>query len=124
MPNKKRILLIEDETDLVELYKLKLEEAGYELKTATKGYEGLELAKKEEPQLILLDIILPQMDGFAVLKELKSDKATQHIPIILLTNLGQKTDIEKGQKLGADDYLVKANLTPTQIIAKIKSYLK
>ena len=81
------------------------------------------MAKKENPDVILLDIILPQMDGFSVLKKLKSDSATKNFPVILLTNLGQDGDVKKGLELGAIDYLIKANYTPSQVVEKVKSLL-
>lgn len=122
--SSKKIILIEDDKTLVEMYSLKFKEAGLELIVVTDGMAGLELIRKEKPNLVLLDIMLPKMDGFAVLTELKKDQQTKNIPVLLLTNLGQKNDIEKGKKLGTDDYIVKSSLTPTQVIEKIKSYLK
>ena len=84
---------------------------------------GLDQAKKIDPDVILLDIILPQMDGFTVLKALKEDKATKNVPVVLLTNLGQDGDVKKGLELGAVDYLIKANFTPAQVVDKVKSVL-
>ncbi len=120
----KKIVLIEDDNVILEMYKLKFKEEGFELSLATDGEEGLELIKKEKPALVLLDIILPKMDGFAVLAALKKDDSTKNIPVLLLTNLGQKADIEKGKEMGANDYIVKSSLTPTQVVEKIKNYIK
>ncbi|OGY47287.1 MAG: hypothetical protein A3J62_02655 [Candidatus Buchananbacteria bacterium RIFCSPHIGHO2_02_FULL_38_8] len=119
-----KILLVEDDQTLIEMYQLKIKEGGLDLLLAPDGEIGLELAKKELPAVILLDIMMPKMDGFAVLTELKKDSKTKNIPVLLLTNLGQKADIEKGQKLGANDYIVKSSMTPSQVLEKIKSFLK
>ncbi len=120
----KNILIIEDEKSVSDMYKTHLENKGYQIAVSSNGKEGMELAKKEKPDLILLDIILPQKDGFTVLGKLKADKSTKKIPIVLLTNLGQDDDKKRGKDLGARDYLIKANLTPSQIGEKIKEYLK
>ena len=121
--NKKTILVIEDDPVLSVMYKTKLEAEGYTIISASNGVEGLASAKAEKPDLILLDIIIPQLDGFSVLEELKEDVKTKKTPVILLTNLGTDEDKEKGQKLGAVDYLVKANYTPEQISSEIKKFL-
>ena len=118
------ILLVEDDPTLIEIYKMKFTEDGYQVTVATSGVEGLAVAVREVPQIILLDIILPEMDGFAVLEALKKEPKTKDIPVLLLSNLGQDSDIAKGKKLGAADYLVKANFTPSQLADKIKSILK
>jgi len=121
---KTKVLIVEDEEMLVNMYISKFEKEGFEPIKALNGREGLELAKKENPAIVLLDIIMPEMDGFMVLKELKVDPKTKNIPVIMLTNLGQDEDIQKGNKLGAKDYLVKANLTPAQVVDKVKEILK
>ena len=127
MPNEikegKKVLLIEDEEMLSEMYKMKFVAEGFEFIKAKDGESGLELAKKEKPDIILLDIIMPKMDGFAVLKELKSDATTKRAKVILLTNLGQDEDVKKGKSMGADDYLVKANFTPMQVVDKVRQVL-
>jgi len=119
-----KVLLVEDDQILIEMYEMKMKEGGLNLLLASDGETGLELARKELPSVILLDVMMPKMDGFAVLTELKKDEKTKDIPVLLLTNLGQQADIEKGQKLGASDYIVKSSLTPTQVLEKIKEYLK
>ncbi|HNV96728.1 MAG TPA: response regulator [bacterium] len=125
MTNKKiKVLIVEDEEMLVNMYISKFEKEGFEPMKASNGKTGLELAQKENPNIILLDVIMPEMDGFMVLKELKSDAKTKNIPVIMLTNLGQDEDIKKGNELGAKDYLVKANLTPAQVVDKVKEILK
>jgi DNA-binding response OmpR family regulator len=122
--NQSKILLVEDDQTLIEMYTLKFSEAGLTLLTAQNGLGGLEIAEKELPEVILLDVMMPKMDGFAVLTELKNNAKTKNIPVLMLSNLGQKTDIEKGQQLGAADYIVKASMTPTQVLDKVKSLLK
>jgi DNA-binding response OmpR family regulator len=119
-----KILLIEDDQMLLDMYTLKFSEAGYEVFKAGTGKLGYEIAKKNKPDVILLDIILPQMDGFMVMENLKKDAVTKKIPVFFLTNLKQENDVEKGKELGAIDYLVKAMLTPTQILEKVEKYLK
>lgn len=120
---KTKIVLVEDDVTLADMYSIKFTQEGFDLKVASNGGQGLETVKKELPKLVLLDVILPGMDGFAVLKEIKSDDATKGIPVILLTNLGQDADMEKGKQLGAADYLVKASLTPGEVVEKVRALL-
>lgn len=122
--DRKKILIVEDDKFLRELIVKKLSEEGFITLEAIDGEEGLKKAKEEKPDLILLDLILPGIDGFEVLDKLKKDQETKSIPVIVLSNLGQKEDIEKGLKLGAFDYLVKANFTPGEIIEKVKNALR
>ncbi len=119
-----KIFLVEDDPTLIDMYSIKFKDEGYDVIVSSQGTDAPEVAKKEVPDIILLDIILPGMDGFAILEAVKKETKTKHIPVILLSNLGQDSDIEKGKKLGATDYLVKANFTPTQILEKIKSIIK
>lgn len=123
MTAHKKIIIVEDENFLVDMYKLKFEQAGFDVLTAENGKRGLELSLKEKPDLILLDIVLPEMDGFEVLAELKKNKQTKDIPVLIFSNLGQKEEIEKGIKLGADAYVVKANYTPEQLIKHVKKLI-
>ena len=118
-----KILLIEDDNLLVEMYKAKFEKAGFEMVTALDGEKGLEAARQEKPDLILLDMVLPQKDGYQVLEELKQDENTKDITVIILSNLGQSAEVKKGKEGGADDYLIKANLTPGQLVEKIEKKL-
>lgn len=119
LKNKKKILLVEDDPMISSIYEAKFKADGFEVLIAADGARGIELAKNEKPDIIMLDIILPGLDGFSVLEEIKKDKTTQAIPVVMLTNLGTEEDKAKGQKMGALDYLVKANLTPGQISEKI-----
>ncbi len=117
------ILLVEDDSFLANIYKTKFEMEGFTVNVAENGELGLKEAKKKKPDLILLDILLPKMDGFTVLQHLKADSALKDVPVILLTNLGQKDDVEKGLKLGAADYLIKAHFKPSETVDKVKKVL-
>lgn len=120
----KKILIVEDDKFLRELISQKLMKEGYDIAEAVDGVKGVEAVKSEKPDLVLLDLILPELDGFGVLAKVKEDPQASQIPIIILSNLGQKDDIEKGLKLGATDYLIKAHFTPNEIVDKIKTILK
>jgi len=119
-----KIILVEDDENLAEMYTMKFKEEKIVFLYAADGLAGLELVQQETPQVVLLDIMMPKMDGFAVLSEMRKNEKTRNIPVIMLSNLGQEADIEKGQALGATDYIVKATMTPSQVIAKVKQYLK
>ena len=124
MADKKiKILLIEDDSFLSGMYDTKLKLEGFDVVLAEDGAKGLELAVSQGPDIILLDIILPKMDGFTALKHLKENMETKKIPVILMTNLGQKEDVERGIALGAQDYLVKAHFMPSEVVEKIRQYL-
>lgn len=118
--NKKKILLIEDDRFLAGMYAAKLELEGFQVMSVESGEEGLTLINSTPPDILLLDIILPGIDGFTVLKQLKADPKTEKIPIILLTNLGKREDVDRGLGLGANDYLIKAHFMPSEVINKIK----
>ena len=120
----KKILIIEDDKFLRELIVKKLVKEGYEISEAVDGEEGVKKVKEEKPDLVLLDLILPGIDGFEVLSRTKEDPALSQIPVIILSNLGQKEEVERGLGLGAIDYLIKAHFTPGEIIEKIRAILK
>ena len=124
MAEKKNILLVEDDKFLSEMYVNKLASSDFEVELASDGREAMAKAKEVKPDLILLDIVLPKMDGFEVLQELKQDDSLRGVPVIVLTNLGQKEEVEKGLKLGATDYIIKAHFTPTEVVAKVRKVLK
>jgi DNA-binding response OmpR family regulator len=121
---KKKLLIVEDDQMIASMYNTKFKSDGFVVTIASTGPEGLEIAKKEKFDLIMLDVMLPMLDGFSILTELKKDKNTSKTPVIMLTNLGTDEDKKKGEKLGAADYLVKANLTPAQISERIKNFLQ
>ncbi|MBI2573973.1 MAG: response regulator [Candidatus Wildermuthbacteria bacterium] len=118
-----KILVIEDDKFLRELVIQKLAREGFETSEAVDGEDGVKKVKEEKPDLVLLDLILPGIDGFEALKRMKDDPELAKIPVIILSNLGQKDDVEKGLKLGASDYLIKAHFTPGEIIAKVRNVL-
>jgi len=120
----KKILIIEDDSFLSEMYSTKLIQEGFETEIAVDGKQGINKIKNIKPDLVLLDIVLPKIDGFEILETIKKDSEFKNIPIILLTNLGQKNEIEKGLSLGADEYIIKAHFTPTAVVAKVKEILK
>jgi len=120
----KKILIVEDDKFLRELMSRKLREEGYEVLEAIDGDAGLKKMKKEKPDLVLLDLILPEIDGFEVLAAKKEDPEIAKIPVIILSNLGQREDVEKGLSLGAIDYLIKASFTPGEIVKKVKNILR
>jgi len=120
----KRILFIEDEAVLQKTFGEIIGQEGYEMISALNGEIGLNLAKTEKPDLILLDLVLPKIHGFEVLKELKGNEVTKNIPIIVLTNLEGIGDVEKAIELGATTYLVKAQYKLEEVVDKIKKVLK
>lgn len=120
----KKILIIEDDEFIRELVKRKLRKEDFEILEVVEGEKGITKIKEEKPDLILLDIILPGIDGFEVLTRIKQDPATSQIPVIILSNLGEKKEVEKGLKLGAADYLVKAHFSIAEVLQKIKTTLK
>ncbi len=120
----KKILIVEDDKFLRELIVKKLSNEGYEVAEAADGEQGLQQIKEAAPELVLLDLILPGIDGFEVLAQKREDPFIARIPVVILSNLGQKEDVDKGLNLGAIDYLIKAHFTPGEIIEKVRSILK
>jgi len=120
----KRILIVEDDRFLRELIAKKLSGENFDIIEAVDGEEGVKKIKEEKPDLVLLDLILPGIDGFEVLTQVKENPSTASIPVIILSNLGQREEVERGLKLGAVDYLIKAHFTPGEIVEKIKNILK
>ncbi len=119
----KLILFVEDEPTLQKTLGRALEQEGYEVQSALDGQSGLALVKRIKPDLILLDLILPKMDGFEVLKNLKQEEGTKDIPVIVLTNLESPPDVEKALSQGATNYLVKANYELNDVVKKIKDLI-
>jgi DNA-binding response OmpR family regulator len=119
-----RVLIVEDDTFLSGMYVTKLTMEHLDVSLASDGREALKAAKTLHPDIILLDLILPKMSGFDVLSEIRKDPALKMTPVILLTNLGEKSDVRRGLELGATDYLIKAHFLPSEVVTKIKRYLK
>ena len=119
-----KILIVEDDTFLANIYKTKFDMEGFKVSTAENGEAGLNDAIKKKPDIILLDILLPKMDGFAVLERLRAHPQMQKTPIILYSNLAHEDEITRAKTLGATEFIVKANLSPTEMVEKIKQYLQ
>ena len=119
-----KLLIIEDDKFLRDLIAQKLVREGFKVTPAAGGEEGLKAARENRPDLILLDLVLPGMDGFEILEQLKKDPQLSSIPVLILSNLSQKEDIDRALALGAIDFMIKANYTPGEITEKIKSILK
>lgn len=120
--SKKKILLVEDEEFLRDLLSTRISKEGYKILHAKDGAEALKIAKTEKPDGVLLGLVLPGISGFDVLMELKKDHETAAIPVVILSNLGEKEDIERGKKLGAVDYLVKANFSIDEVIERVNTF--
>jgi two-component system alkaline phosphatase synthesis response regulator PhoP len=118
---KGKILIIEDDASFRRVYHDMFETAGYQVLVAENGELGWDLAKAEKPDLVMLDLVLPGLNGFEVLKYIRGDSETKNIPIIITTALGEQDDIRKGIELGANDYLVKGFFTPREVLAKIRA---
>lgn len=123
METKKRILLVDDELDVVELVKMRLEANGYSVLTALDGKEALDTARKERPDLVILDLMLPKIDGYRVCAMLKHDQRYAKIPIILFTARAQESDVAMGTEAGGDCYIIKP-FDPDVLLGKIKELLK
>jgi DNA-binding response OmpR family regulator len=118
----KKLLLAEDERTIARALKLKLELSGFEVITATNGEDALTILKEQKIDLLLLDIMMPKVDGFSVMEEMK--KMKNKTPIIVLSNLSQEDDIKRAQDLGAIDFFVKSNTPLSEILVKINTFLK
>ncbi len=122
-PDAVRILLVEDEPDLLELLGYNLRREGYSVRTAATGEEGLRLAMADPPDLVLLDLMLPGMNGLEVCRTLKGREATAHVPVIMLTAKGEESDVVRGLEIGADDYVAKP-FSPRVLLARISAVLR
>src|SRR4030042_1150998 len=120
---KPKILIIEEDRFLRKIYKNKFTRAGFEFREAISGDEGLNKVYSEKPDLVLLDLMLPKKSGFDVLVELKRDKSTKKIPVIILSNLAQEEDIKRVLSLGARDYLIKTEVSLSDVIDRVKECL-
>lgn len=120
---QKKILIIEDDEHISKIYNIKLKAEGMNVTIARDGVEGLEKVISEDPALILLDLMTPKKDGFEVLAEIKKMPDRKDVPVIILSNLGQQSDIDRVMALGAADYLIKANLSFQEVVAKIREYI-
>jgi CheY-like chemotaxis protein len=119
----KKILFIEDEEILIHLLNKKLTQEGYEVFIARNGLEGLEKMKETKPDLILLDILMPKMGGLEVMEEMQKNEELKKIPVVVISNSGQPVEIDRIQKLGAKDWLIKTEFNPQEVIEKIKKHI-
>ncbi len=115
----KKILIIEDEEILTDLLEKKLTQVGYDVSVAENGVKGMEQVEKSIPDLILLDIVMPKMGGFEVMKELQKREEFAKIPIIIISNSGQPVELDLAQKLGAKDWLIKTDFDPQEVLDKV-----
>ncbi len=124
MAEIKRILLVEDEPLLGNLLKQRLEKEGFEIVLARDGEEALAKLRESKPDLILLDIILPKISGFELLETLQADPQFERAPVIVISNLGQESDVARGQALGAIQYFVKAKVSIEELVEHVKTFLR
>ena len=120
----KSILLIEDDPFLADIYGTKLKASGFDVEVVSNGEQCLSRVVEKNFDLVILDIVLPQMDGWEILRKIKETKEIKHLPVIILSNLSQRAEVEKGLKLGAVKYLIKAHYTPSEVVEEIKKVLK
>lgn len=120
---KTKIAIIEDDIAIVQMYQMKFEAEGYEVAFAEDGEKGLELIKEFQPNIVLLDLMMPIMDGEEVLKKLRKEKWGKEMKVIILTNMGESEAPKGMDKLGVEEYIVKSDLTPKEVAAKVKQTL-
>jgi DNA-binding response OmpR family regulator len=120
---KKIVFIVEDDQFLVKAYQIKFKKEGIESWLATDGKEALNFFEKEPPSVVLLDLMLPGLNGFEVLENIRKNEKWKNTPVLILTNLGQEQDMAKGKNLGAADYIIKANTKIDEVVQKVKKYL-
>lgn len=123
MDKRLKVLLIEDDPFLQSMYSLKFDTEGWDVLSASDGVTGLKMALESQPDIVLLDIMMPEMDGFQVLETLRADERGRNMPVIMLTNLNQNDDLQRARSLNALDYLVKAHYMPSEVVARIRKAL-
>lgn len=123
MPKGSHILLADDDENLVEMYGERLKLSGYKVTIARNGEDALREVEKDKPDIILLDVMMPKLDGYGTLSALKSDPKTKDIPVVMLSALIQDLNMKKASELGADEYLVKSEIMPGQVVAQIEKFL-
>jgi len=120
----KKILLVEDDPLIIDIYTTKLKESGFQTETASDGETALKKLKEENFDLLILDMVLPRLTGFELLKKIREDKGFKELKVLILSNLGQEADINLAKKLGVSKYLIKANFIPSEVVEEIKKILK
>ncbi|MBU1126696.1 response regulator [Patescibacteria group bacterium] len=118
------ILIAEDDKFLAKIYATKFKKIGLAVDIAEDGQAALDMMKKDKPKLLLLDLIMPKVDGFEVMQKMNADPALKKIPVLVLSNLGQESDIEKAEKLGAKEFIIKSDMSIAEVVKKIQSHLK
>lgn len=122
-PARKIVFIVEDDSFLVKAYQMKFQKEGIEVWVATDGKEALSFLEKEPPRVMLLDLMLPGLDGFEVLDAVRKNERWKNVPVLILSNLGQQKDIERGKALKVAEYMVKANVKIADVVEKVKKYL-
>ena len=120
----KHIFLVEDDQYLVDIYVTKLEKEGFKVDLARDGQKALDFLEKNKPDLLILDIIVPNVDGWEILRRIRKKEKFKNLPVIILSNLNQKREVMKGIDLGATKYLIKAHYTPSEILEEVRKMLK
>lgn len=123
MNNEKKIMIVEDDVFIRDIYQVKFSREGFDVIIAEDGIKALEILKDVVPDIIMLDIIMPYMNGMEVLKKIKAIEALKDVPVIMLTNISEKEKVDEGLELGIADYLIKSHFTPSEVLAKVNSLL-
>jgi DNA-binding response OmpR family regulator len=119
-----KILFVEDDPLIVKIYTTRLQADGYQVFSADNGEAGLKIAEEQLPNLVVLDIMMPRMDGFGVLAKLRANESLKSVPVLVYSNLAQEEEIARAKQMGATEFIIKANLSPTEMVAKIKQYVQ
>jgi CheY-like chemotaxis protein len=117
------IILVEDDPFLIDIYKQKFENAGFEVRIVKNGGKVLEALAQSKPDLLLLDIVLPEVAGWEILAKIKAEPSYKDIKVVILSNLGQKEEVEKGLQMGATKYLIKSQFKPSEVVEKVNEIL-
>jgi DNA-binding response OmpR family regulator len=117
------LLIVEDDSDLADMYSTKFKSSGFSVDIAHNGAEGYAMMKAEQPDLVLMDMLMPELSGIEAVRKAKADESVRHIPIIMLTNQSDDADLKAALEAGAHSYILKADLTPAEVVDKIKAIL-
>lgn len=119
-----KVLVVEDDNFLVSAYRAKLTKAGFVVEIATDGEEAIAKLPAFQPDIVIMDVVMPRKDGFTTLEEIRQQEQYKELPVIIATNLGQKDEVERAQQLGATDFITKSNLSMSELVDKINGFLK
>ncbi|HOW60911.1 MAG TPA: response regulator transcription factor [Candidatus Moranbacteria bacterium] len=120
----KKVLLVEDDPFIRDIYSVKFSQEGFEVSIAENGLEALKKIEESVPDVILLDIVMPYMDGMETLKNIRGKKEWKKIPVVMLTNISEKEKISESEDFGINDYLIKSHFTPSEVVQKVRNLLK